>query len=164
MPKATTKLVLANGKQEMVHVHTIVTQASEGKESLFLGRFLSDLPSSNGFPDEWKAPDIVVRQYGCSCRMNACPQLAEAGRIDLGMEEAETAIRSGRYRTVLLSQVLTAVEENLLTAQDILWLIDTRPEHVTLILTGETAPAAIAAQCDSWPEGHNRNLPRENRS
>ncbi|MDZ7619404.1 MAG: cob(I)yrinic acid a,c-diamide adenosyltransferase, partial [Patescibacteria group bacterium] len=129
--------------------------------------------------------------YGHSCHMNACPQLAEAGRIDLGMEEAETAVLSGRYQTVVLSQVLTALEEELLTAEDVVTLMDACPAHVALVLTGRTAPIIIAAQCEPWAEGnrlpgsvplecsganssrrpsvngcdeeHNLQLPRENR-
>jgi cob(I)alamin adenosyltransferase len=79
--------------------------------------------------------------------VNARPILADAGRAEIGLEEAETALRSGKFDLVLLSQILTAVDEGLLTEVDVLGLVSARPEHVGLILTGHTAPPDFCRRC-----------------
>jgi cob(I)alamin adenosyltransferase len=91
----------------------------------------------------------MLRQYGHSCFVNAYPPLADAGRIEIGLDEAEAALQSDQYDIVLLSQILTAIDEHLLTGFDIARLIQVCPDRVTLILTGRNAPQELAAQCES---------------
>jgi ATP:corrinoid adenosyltransferase len=157
------ELVLRDAAQEESYVRAMVKQAIQTRTSLFFGRFLNDLLS----PDEARSlgakSNIVLRQYGYSCHVNAPPLLADAGRAEIGLEEAEAALRSGKYDLVLLSQILTAVEEDLLTASDLLALMDQRPEHVTLILTGPNAPAELKARCErpvSASSVHSPSVPQ----
>jgi cob(I)alamin adenosyltransferase len=147
MATGAVELVLGEAEQEETRVRAMVTQAIQTRASLFVGRFLTDLSVPDEVRSFWAKSRVVLRQYGCSCHVNAPPPLADAGRAEIGLEEAEAALRSGKYDLVLLSQILTAVEEDLLTTADLLALIAKRPTRVTLILTGLHAPTDIIAEC-----------------
>ena len=147
MATGAVEIVLGDFEQEKSQLRAIVTQSIQSQASLFVGRFLSDLPLPDGVRSQWATSKVVLRQYGCSLYVNAPPLLADARRAEIGLEEAETALCGGRFDRVLLSQFLTAVDEGLLTAADVLELVDARPRHVALILTGCTAPPALRLRC-----------------
>lgn len=146
MPIGTTELVVSHTKDENSRIEAIVTQASQADKTLFLGRFLTDLVLSVTMLSQWKKNGVVLRQYGNSYYVNACPTLADVRRVELGVEESEIALRSGKYDVVLLSQILNAVDEHLLTSPDIQRLANACPKHVSLILTGDKAPSEIAVE------------------
>lgn len=160
MARGTVELVLGNAEEEEARVRAMLNEAFQTGAALFFGRFLTDLLS----PDEARpleaTSNVVLRQYGRSCHVNAPPLLADARRAEIGWEEAEAALRGGRHDRVLLSQILTAVEQELLVASDLLALMDQRPEHVTLILTGASAPAEIVAQCERTDDCAARCVPQ----
>lgn len=149
MAKENLELILGSDEREEFRVHEIVAEAIETKTATFVGRFLRDMALTESVAAEWRDSHITLRQYGHSCFVNAYPPLADAGRIEIGLDEAEAALRSGRYDIVLLSQILTAIDEHLLTSSDIARLIQVCPDRVTLILTGRNAPKELVAQCES---------------
>lgn len=56
-----------------------------------------------------------------------------------GLALAEETIRSGAAELVILDEINNAVSDGLLTIDQVLGLLDVRPEHVHLILTGRNA-------------------------
>jgi cob(I)alamin adenosyltransferase len=136
--------------REEARVYATVIEAIRTKTRLFVGRFLIDLSTSHTLRSSWSHQNVRLRNYAGddSVYVNSQPRLAEGRRVEIGIEEAESVLRSGEFDIVLLSQVLTAVDEGLLPLQDILSLMDVRSDDVTLILTGQTIPAEIARNPD----------------
>lgn len=65
--------------------------------------------------------------------------------IDLKMAQESFAkardyVNSGRYKMVVLDEINVAVHYGLIQASDVLQLIEQRPEHVDLVLTGRYMP------------------------
>jgi cob(I)alamin adenosyltransferase len=144
MAEDPVKHVIGDGEDELFRVRAIVSQAIVAKASLFLGRFLSDMTLGESELSSWCGSNIVLRQFGGSCFVNAYSPLAEVKRTEIGLEKAEAALQSGRYDVVLLSHILTALDEDLLAMSDLESLASLRPPHVTLILTGRSAPSNTA--------------------
>jgi len=138
------EIIVADVSTEEARVKQVVQQAREESDSLFIGRFLTDLCFSEADERMEQGPSIVVRQYGNSCWVNASSNLADAYRAELGLEEARDAVVSGRYSTVYLSQVLNTVAEDLLAAADLKELIELCPAHLRLVMTGDHLPAGFA--------------------
>jgi ATP:corrinoid adenosyltransferase len=121
----------------------VCTQAACDSTPLFLARFLTDLGPGELASEFQSSPWIALRQYGGSCFVNAAPPLADALRAETGLAEAEAAVHSGKYRIVVLCQVLDAVGAGLLTSEDLAALVDACPAHVQLILTGHSLPPTV---------------------
>ena len=147
MTNNAIQLMLGDAEQEASCLHAIVTQAIETRSSLFLGRFLTDFSASDAQRLSQNNSHIMLRQYGHSQYVNAQPIVANVRRIEIGLEEAEEALKSGKYDTVLLSQVLTAVGNDMLRISHLFALLGQRPDQVTLVLTGSSAPVEILAEC-----------------
>lgn len=65
-----------------------------------------------------------------------------------GYEKVFGVLKSGEYLLVVLDEILSAVDEGLLSEQQILDLIAAKPEDVTLIMTGHKSYPAIFAKAD----------------
>jgi len=65
-----------------------------------------------------------------------------------GLQAAEKALLSGDYRLVVLDEVNTLLHFQIVSPQEVLRLLDIRPEPVELILTGRYAPETILDRAD----------------
>jgi hypothetical protein len=129
--------------REVACLREITAETPQHPGPFFLGRFLTDLSVAEIAPLLLDFPGMVLRQYGGSCYMNAQPPLADAFRAELGLEEAEDALRGGKYRVIILSQILSAVHAGLLRPQDVATIVEARPPCVSLILTGSDVSAEM---------------------
>jgi len=68
------------------------------------------------------------------------------------LEFAKQKLASGDYRLVLLDEVFVAVGLKLISTQDVLDLMDARPRHTNLILTGRGAPPEVIERADTVTE------------
>ncbi len=64
------------------------------------------------------------------------------------LEMAREAVASGRYRMVVLDEILGSIKAGLVTQDEVLELARSRPEDVHLVLTGRGATEAIVAEAD----------------
>jgi cob(I)alamin adenosyltransferase len=65
-----------------------------------------------------------------------------------GMERAREAIASGEYHLVVLDEINVAAALGLVTEDDVLALLEDRPEHVEVVLTGRDAPQRFIDRAD----------------
>ena len=94
-------------------------------------------------------PDITLEQYGdpeCIPREDVTPR--HVPRAFEGLERARDAMRSGRYDIVVLDEVCVAIWFGLLDLQEVLQVLDQRPESVELVMTGRNAPPALIDRAD----------------
>ncbi|MBI3963758.1 MAG: cob(I)yrinic acid a,c-diamide adenosyltransferase [Candidatus Kerfeldbacteria bacterium] len=68
-------------------------------------------------------------------------------------------VRSGRYGVVAADEIVSAVEEGLLTVRDVLALIRAKPAMVHLVVTGHSRYAAIVQASDVVTEMQNVKHP-----
>jgi cob(I)alamin adenosyltransferase len=63
-------------------------------------------------------------------------------------QRAADALHSGDYRLIVFDEILTALDDELLTEDDILALMRARPHATTLIMTGHRDHPRITASAD----------------
>jgi cob(I)alamin adenosyltransferase len=94
-------------------------------------------------------PHIRVEQYGdarCIRREEVTPRYR--AQAQQGLRRAQEAMLSGQYDIVVLDEVNVAIWFGLLTVEELLALLDRRPEHVEVILTGRRAPQELIERAD----------------
>jgi cob(I)alamin adenosyltransferase len=72
-----------------------------------------------------------------------------------GLELAREAIMGGEWDIVILDEVNVAIELEVLTLDEVLPLIDGRPEGVEIVLTGRYAPDEFCERADLITEMKN---------
>jgi cob(I)alamin adenosyltransferase len=107
------------------------------------GRFYGELAALRDHPL------ITIEQFGrpeCIHREEVTPEDVE--RAAHALARARAVLTGGQYAVVILDEINVALWFGLLTLDDILALLDERPEQVELILTGRYAPPALIERAD----------------
>ena len=76
------------------------------------------------------------------------PPQEEIDKVKLALERAKQNMLSGNYELIILDEVLVATYFGLITAEDILPLINEKPFDVELILTGRYCPEELIDKAD----------------
>ena len=61
---------------------------------------------------------------------------------------AEEQMLSGRYDLLILDEIFVAIHKGLITTEQVLDLLDKKPESVELVLTGRYAPTEVVERVD----------------
>jgi cob(I)alamin adenosyltransferase len=94
-------------------------------------------------------PNVTIESFGggrLAGRENIKP--GEKEQAKLGLAAARKAMLSGNYDLVVLDELNLAVAWNLVELDEVLKLIDARPEGVELILTGRQADSKLIKSAD----------------
>jgi cob(I)alamin adenosyltransferase len=65
-----------------------------------------------------------------------------------GLARAEELLAEGNYDVIILDEINCAVDYGLIAADDVLQLIERKPPHVELVLTGRNAPREVLMKAD----------------
>lgn len=96
-----------------------------------------------------KIPNFTVIQYGRDVFVNKhSPHPVDIKLAWKGLKKAERIMENGECDMLILDEVNVAMDFHLLRVEDVLTLIDKRPRHMELVLTGRYAPQAIIDQAD----------------
>ncbi len=94
-------------------------------------------------------PNVTMESFGAGGfveRANIKPE--ERERAKRGLAAASKAMLSGNYDLVVLDELNLAVAWNLVELDEVLKLIDARPEGVELVLTGRQADSKLIKSAD----------------
>lgn len=96
------------------------------------------------------ADRFVLRQFANdespSIRENDVLARREAAEAAMGF--AEEAVGGGEYDLVILDEINNALHYNLISLARVIKLIENKPKHVELVLTGRNAPAEVLEIAD----------------
>lgn len=85
-------------------------------------------------------PGFEIVQSGRDCFVEkGRPDPEDVRLAKAGFEKAATAVKSGEYDVVILDEINVAVDYELVGLDELLKLIEKKPPHVELILTGRYA-------------------------
>ncbi len=97
------------------------------------------------------APNVELHQKGLGCvgilrdRRDRSEHIKAAGEA---LAFAEEKIQSGKYDIVILDEINVAVDLGLIKIEDVLELIENKPELLDLVLTGRNAKQEIIDRAD----------------
>lgn len=76
------------------------------------------------------------------------PPAEEKAKVKAALEGAVERMTSGDWDVVVLDEACVAIYFQLITTEDVLAVLDARPERVELILTGRYCPEEIQDRAD----------------
>ncbi|MBU4389199.1 MAG: cob(I)yrinic acid a,c-diamide adenosyltransferase, partial [Proteobacteria bacterium] len=65
-----------------------------------------------------------------------------------GLEKVKSVVSSGNYKMVILDEANVAVKLGLFPAEDLLYIIDNKPEEVEIVITGRNADQRLIEKSD----------------
>ena len=156
MEKGLVQIYTGDGKGKTTAALGLAMRAAGRGLSVFMVQFLKgrqygELESAKRLSDRFK-----IVQSG----LDSFVKKGEPSEEDLrlareGIELARDAVLGGGYDVVILDEVNVAVELGVLKVEDVLPLIDERPDGVELVLTGRYAPPEFCERADLITEMKN---------
>jgi cob(I)alamin adenosyltransferase len=91
---------------------------------------------------------ITIRQYGRGCFIGRNPQQEDIKAAHTGLEEVKMIMQYEDYDMVILDEANVAVQCNLISIDELLQLVNSKPFGMELIITGRYAQKEILEVAD----------------
>jgi cob(I)alamin adenosyltransferase len=147
-------------KQGFIHIYTghgkgkttaalglALRAAGQGLRT-YIGQFMKGRPYGElmALRDH---PLITIEQFGRSeCLHREQVTATDVDRARHGLARARSILMGGQYDLVILDEINVALWFGLLSLDEVMSLLDRRPEQVELVLTGRYAPPALIARAN----------------
>ena len=137
-----------DGKGKTTAALGLALRAAGAGLRVYFGQFIKNADYSEIKALARFADCITVRQFGRGCFLLTEPAPEDRAAARRALDGIGLALVSGDYDLVIADEANVAVALGLIEPDDLVALIDQRPEQVELVLTGRGAPDAVLARAD----------------
>ena len=148
MKKGYLQVYTGNGKGKTTAAFGLAVRAAGAGMKVWIGQFAKGSEYSEHAALKLLGDIITIKQFGepAFIRGKAAPNdIANALR---GLSEAEEVMKQGKYQVVVLDEACIALHFKLFTMEQLQQAINSRAEHVEIILTGRNAPQELIDAAD----------------
>ncbi len=136
------------GKGKTTAAMGLALRAAGHGQRVFIGQFMKGRVSGEIRALE-SNPLVHIEQYGDPGFLRSDRGMdVHVAKARDGLVRARGALCGGEYDVVILDEIDVAIWYELLTHRQCLALLDERPAHVELVLTGRWAPQALIDRAD----------------
>jgi len=144
LERGLIQVYTGNGKGKTTAALGLAMRAAGQGLKVYIIQFMKGWPHYGELETVKLIPNITLRQFGT-------PNFVYKGRATqediegakAALEEAHRAMRSGEYDVIILDELNVALDFELVSLEDVLSLLDKKPENVELVLTGRNAHPEI---------------------
>ena len=138
-----------NGKGKTTAALGLALRALGWGLKVYMIQFMKGDPKYGELQAAKNLPDFVIRQYGRPDFVDRKNPSQEDLRLaQEGLAHAQEIVAMGRYDLVILDEINVALNFKLIDLQEVLRLIDGKPQETELVLTGRYAPQQIVQAAD----------------
>ncbi len=146
--KGYVQVYTGNGKGKTTAAIGLAMRAVGAGLKVFIGQFVKGMYYSELKSLSKLSPQLVVKQFGRETFVHNKPSEEDVRAARKGYEEVKALIKGGEYDLVILDEANIAIYFNLLTVDDLLSLIEEKPESVELVFTGRNADPRLIEKAD----------------
>lgn len=136
-----------NGKGKTTAALGLSLRAVCAGKRVFFGQFVKGMKYSETKAVEY-LPNFDMEQLGLNCFIEKEPTQADIDAAHAGLRRIQEVVQSGQYDLVVLDEVNIAIYFQLITASEVVNLIQSRPNHVEVVCTGRYAPEELIEIAD----------------
>jgi len=146
--KGYLQVYTGNGKGKTTAALGLSLRAAGAGMKIYIAQFLkqghySEIKALERFSDA-----IVLEQFGLGQFVKGKPSQAEIDAALEGLDNAREKLSSGDYDVVILEEANVAVAVGLFSVKNLMDVIQQRPAHVELVITGRSAAPEIIEKAD----------------
>lgn len=145
--KGYVQVYTGNGKGKTTASLGLAIRAAGAGLNVFIVQFMKQGMYSE-IKTLQKLNNISVEQYGAGQFVRGKPSDSERVMCRQGYDRLCRIIEDGNHDLVIAEEANMACFCGLLTEEDLLHLIDIKPDHIELVVTGRYAPASIIDKAD----------------
>jgi cob(I)alamin adenosyltransferase len=137
-----------DGKGKTTAALGLALRAAGAGLKVFIGQFIKSMPYNEIKALERFSDQITIAQFGRGCFIRGNPCQADIDMARQALADIGAALTSGQYDVVIADEANVAYGCKLILEADLVALIEKRPPHVELVLTGRNAPPAVIQRAD----------------
>lgn len=146
--KGYVQIYTGNGKGKTTAAFGLALRAAGAGLPVFIAQFMkegeySEVRAFKRFEDL-----VTLRQYGRGRFIHGEPSGDDIRAAREGLAEAREALQSGEYKVVILDEAVIAAFFDLISVEELLSLIEEKPEGVELLITGRNADPRLMEKAD----------------
>ena len=150
MTKGYVQVYTGDGKGKTTAALGLALRACGAGLRVYIGQFIKEMEYGEITVLRDRFPEVTVELFGTEegCIIGREPDEADKAAARKGLLRVREVITGGEYNLVILDEITIPVSMGLLAEDDLLDLIDERPENVELVFTGRGATEALIARAD----------------
>jgi cob(I)alamin adenosyltransferase len=137
-----------NGKGKTTAALGLAIRAAGAGWNVFFAQFAKGMATSEQAALARFGDRITVRQFGRPGFIRHGPADEDLDLAGRGLAECHAAVASGRYRLVVLDEANLGPVLRLFSVDQLLELVDIRPDGVELVITGRGADRRLLDRAD----------------
>jgi cob(I)alamin adenosyltransferase len=137
-----------NGKGKTTAALGLALRAYGAGKKVFIGQFVKGKPYSEIVAIEKYLKGIEIKQYGLECFIYKKPDINDINAAQKGLAEMRDIIFSGDYDIVIMDELNIALYYNLFDLGGVIDILENKPSHVELVITGRYANEKIIELAD----------------
>ena len=148
MKKGFVQVYTGDGKGKSTAAFGLALRAAGAGLKVFIAQFLKQGRYAEVDALERFSDLITVKQYGGHSFIRGAPTEEDRRFAELGLDEVRAVLASGEYRVVILDEGNVLTHLRVVPVEDLLGLMDLKPEDVELVITGRNADPRILDRAD----------------
>ena len=146
--KGYIQVYTGNGKSKTTACMGLALRAAGAGFKVFIGQFLKGQKYSELKSFEMLAPYIEFKQLGGKSFVFGKPTDDDIAQALEGFEICKEKLLSGNYDVVIMDEINVAQHIGLIPLEKVLELMDNKPPHTELIMSGRYAAQEIMDKAD----------------
>ncbi|NQU44020.1 cob(I)yrinic acid a,c-diamide adenosyltransferase [bacterium] len=146
--KGYVQIYTGDGKGKTTAAIGLALRAAGAGLSVFLAQFLKEGSYSEIRALERFQDLVTCRQYGSGEWVRGEPTDREKTVARQGLDEVRRVLAEGRHDLVILDESIIAAWFGLFSTDELIALIESKPSHVELVLTGRRADPRLIERAD----------------
>lgn len=151
LEKGYIQVYTGNGKGKTTAALGITLRAACAGNKVFFGQFMKGQDYSEKKAVQF-LPGLTMEQFGGVCFINGAPTEKDISDAKAGLKRMKEVLSSGEYDLVVFDEINTALFFHLLTVEEVIAVLDLKPEKTEVIFTGRYAPQEIIDRADLCTE------------
>lgn len=148
MEQGYVQVYTGEGKGKTTAAMGLALRAAGAGYNVFIGQFVKGMDYSELHVFDRLSDRVTIRQYGRDCFIRRTSEPEDIEVAQRGLNEVRQIICSGDYKVVILDEANIATYFELFDVEDLLKIIDLRPGHVELVITGRCADHRVLERAD----------------
>jgi len=137
-----------DGKGKTTAALGLALRAAGAGARVFIAQFAKGRPTAELAALQRLSDLITIKQYGREHFIVGEPEPEDIHAAQQGLKEAQKVIVSGEYPLVILDEANVAVDLGLFSIETLLAIVEAKPEHVEIVVTGRNAHKRIIERAD----------------
>ncbi len=146
--KGYVQVYTGDGKGKTTAATGLAVRAVGAGLKVFIGQFIKGSDSSEMTLLRERCPEVTIEQFGYGRFIRKSPTENDIAIAKHGIERLIEVVSSTEYDVVIADEANGAVNAEIITVDNLIELIEAKPDNVELIITGRNADRKIIARAD----------------